>query len=176
LEVAKTSLRNVKDQLAPLKAEYEAIKHRADEINRIRERIDELKMKADRAEREYDLASAADIRYAAIPDLQERLVEMETKKAKEDSSRVGSVLGEEEVTPDAIAEIVARWTGIPAASLKQSEKEKLLKMEKMMGKEVVGQPEAIKAIANAIRLSRSGLSNENRPTGSFLFVGPSGTG
>jgi ATP-dependent Clp protease ATP-binding subunit ClpA len=176
LETAKTSLRGIDDELAPLKAEYAALKGRTDEINTVRERIDELKMKAERAERDYDLASAADIRYGAIPSLQDRLAQLEQNKRTEDASRGRSVLGEEEVTPDSISEIVARVTGIPASSLKQSEKERLLKMEKVIGKEVIGQPEAIKAIANAVRLSRSGLSNPNKPTGSFLFCGPSGTG
>lgn len=176
LETAKTSLRGIDDELAPLKAEYAALKGRTDEINTVRERIDELKMKAERAERDYDLAAAADIRYGAIPSLQDRLAQLEQNKRTEDASRGRSVLGEEEVTPDSISEIVARVTGIPASSLKQSEKERLLKMERVIGKEVIGQPEAIKAIANAVRLSRSGLSNPNKPTGSFLFCGPSGTG
>lgn len=159
----------------PWQAQYEAIKGRADEIQQVKERIEELKQKADRAERNYDIASASDIRYYAIPNLRNKLEELEEKKKQEDAAR-GSVLGEEEVTPEAIADIVARWTGIPAASLKQSEKQKLLRMEKSLSKEVIGQPEAIKSVANAIRLSRSGLANADRPVGSFLFCGPSGTG
>lgn len=175
LETAKADMRKVDEQLSPLRAEYEAIKARADEIQNVKERIEELKQKADNAERNYDIATASDIRYYSIPDLQQKLSALE-ERSKAERKKQGQVLGEEEVTPDAISEIVARWTGIPAARLKQSEKEKLLKMEKKLSKEVIGQPEAIKAVSNAIRLSRSGLANADRPLGSFLFCGPSGTG
>ena len=175
LDAAQGQLRKVDDELDPLRAQYESIKHRAEEIQACKERIEELKQKADRAERNYDIASASDIRYYSIPDMQAKLEKLEALKKTEDAQR-GNILGEEEVTPEAIAEIVSRWTGIPAASLKQSEKEKLLRMEQRLSKEVIGQAEAVKAVSNAIRLSRSGLANAERPTGSFLFCGPSGTG
>lgn len=175
LEKAKADMRKIDEELNPLKAQYEAIKSRADEIQNVKERIEELKLKADNAERNYDIATASDIRYYSIPDLQNKLTALE-EKSKVERSKQGQVLGEEEVTPDAIADIVARWTGIPANKLKQSEKQKLLKMEKVLSKEVVGQPEAVKAISNAIRLSRSGLSNADKPLGSFLFAGSTGTG
>lgn len=175
LEKAKADMRKIDDELNPLKAQYEAIKSRADEIQSVKERIEELKTKADNAERNYDIATASDIRYYSIPDLQQKLNALE-EKSKIERKKQGQVLGEEEVTPDAIADIVARWTGIPANKLKQSEKEKLMKMEKILSKEIVGQPEAIKAISNAIRLSRSGLANADKPLGSFLFAGSTGTG
>jgi len=159
------------EKLRPLKAAYEAGKKRGDEIVNVRRRIDELKAKADDAERRYDLATVSDLRYYAIPDLQKRLQQLEEQKAVDDGEA-----GTDVVTPEAIAEIVARWTGVPVTNLLSTEKEKLLKMEKIVSQSVVGQPEAVKAVANAIRLSRSGLRNAGRPIASFLFAGPSGTG
>ncbi|KAI0756971.1 P-loop containing nucleoside triphosphate hydrolase protein [Daedaleopsis nitida] len=173
LATARKAIADVEDQLKPLQAAYEAEKQRGDEINAVRRRIDELKAKADEAERRYDLATASDLRYYALPDLQNQLAQLEAKKAAEDSARGA---GTDTVTPDQIAEIVAKWTNIPVTRLMSTEKEKLLRMEKILADSVVGQPEAVKAVANAIRLSRSGLRNANRPIASFLFAGPSGTG
>lgn len=171
LKIARKAIADVDDQLQPLVAAYEAEKHRGDEVNDVRRRIDELKAKADDAERRYDLATASDLRYYAIPELQNRLAKLEAQKSEEQAES-----GKDAVTPDQIAEIVARWTGIPVTKLMSTEKEKLLRMEKILAESVVGQPEAVKAVANAIRLSRSGLRNASRPIASFLFAGPSGTG
>ena len=113
------------------------------------------------------------MRYYALPDLNQRLAQLEAKKAEEDSAAGG---GTDTVRPEQIAEIVARWTSIPVTKLMSTEKDKLLKMEKILSESVVGQPEAVKAVANAIRLSRSGLGNAQRPIASFLMAGPSGTG
>jgi ATP-dependent Clp protease ATP-binding subunit ClpA len=121
----------------------------------------------------YDLATASDLRYYALPDLQARLQALQTKKQEEEAASGGET---DAVTPEQIAEIVGRWTSIPVTRLMSSEKEKLLGMEKILSQSVVGQPEAVKAVANAIRLSRSGLSNSQRPIASFLMAGPSGTG
>ncbi|KAG8814497.1 hypothetical protein FRC17_001106 [Serendipita sp. 399] len=170
LAIAKKEIANIDDKLRPLKAQYEAEKQRGDNINEMRKRIDELKAKADDAERRYDLATASDLRYYAIPEIQTRL-----DKALADEAAHGGTLADT-VTPEAISEVVARWTGIPVTRLMSTEKEKLLKLEKTLAESVVGQPEAVKAVANAIRLSRSGLRNESRPLASFLFAGPSGTG
>ena len=171
LKIARKAIADVEDQLQPLLAAYEAEKARGEEVNNVRRKIDELKAKADEAERRYDLATASDLRYYALPDLQSRLAQLEAKKAEEQAQD-----GNDTVTPDQIAEIVARWTGIPTTRLMSTEKEKLLRMEKILAESVVGQPEAVKAVANAIRLSRSGLRNAARPIASFLFAGPSGTG
>lgn len=170
LAAARKEVANIDDKLQPLKAQYETEKKRSDEINEIRKRIDELKAKADDAERRYDLATASDLRYYAIPELQGRL----EKAMAEEAAHGGSLA--DTVAPEAIAEVVARWTGIPVTRLMSTEREKLLRLEKTLAESVVGQPEAVKAVANAIRLSRSGLRNENRPLASFLFAGPSGTG
>ncbi|KIY52722.1 hypothetical protein FISHEDRAFT_34541 [Fistulina hepatica ATCC 64428] len=171
LHAAKKAIADVDDKLGPLKAQFENEKHRGDEINQVRRKIEELHAKADEAQRKYDLATVSDLRYYAIPDLQKRLEVLEAQKAAEDADA-----GKDTVTPEQIAEIVARWTSIPVTRLMSSEREKLLRMEKILGAEVVGQTEAVKAVANAIRLSRSGLANANRPIASFLFAGPSGTG
>jgi ATP-dependent Clp protease ATP-binding subunit ClpB len=113
------------------------------------------------------------LRYYAIPDLQARLEQLEAKKFAEDTAAGG---GTDMVTPEQIGEIVARWTSIPVTRLMSTEREKLLNMEKVLSNSVVGQADAVKAVANAIRLSRSGLSNPNRPVASILMAGPSGTG
>ncbi|KAI9512595.1 P-loop containing nucleoside triphosphate hydrolase protein [Russula earlei] len=173
LHVARKAIAEVGERLAPLVAAYENEKSRGDEVNRIRKRIDELKAKADEAERRYDLGTASDLRYYALPDLQHRLESLTTKQAEDEKASLG---GADIVTPEQISEIVARWTSIPVTRLMSTEKEKLLRMEKILSESVVGQPEAVKAVANAIRLSRSGLGNAQRPIASFLMAGPSGTG
>ncbi|KAG8883215.1 hypothetical protein FRB98_003218 [Tulasnella sp. 332] len=174
LAIAQKALSNVNEQLRPLEATYKSERQSAEEINDVKKRIDVLKAKADEAERRYDIATASDIRYYAIPELEKRLEVLEQQKLQEDTS--GNKMVADSVTPEAIAEVVARWTGIPVARLMSSEAQKLLQMERILQKQVVGQPEAVSAVANAIRLSRSGLANSARPIASFLFAGPSGTG
>ena len=172
LTVARKAIADVEDQLQPLLATYENEKKRGDEINQLRKKIEELKAKADDAERKYDLGTASDLRYYALPDLQNRLKVLEQKKASQEVEGTES----DTVTPEQIAEIVARWTSIPVTRLMSSEKDKLLRLEKILAENVVGQPEAVRAVANAVRLSRSGLRNAARPIASFLMAGPSGTG
>lgn len=169
LEAAKKTIQDVEDQLTPLKQHYENEKHLGDQINELRKRIDELRAKADEAERRYDLATAADIRYHSIPSREAKLKELEQQEAERGGAG-------QQVTPEMIAEVVARWTGVPVSRLVETEKAKLLRLERLISKKVIGQPEAVKAVSNAIRLNRSGLSNQNRPIASFLLVGPSGTG
>ena len=173
LEEARKALAEIDEELKPLQASHEASKRRDDEINEARRKVEELTAKADAAERRYDLATSSDIRFYAIPDLQKKIESMEQKKS-EDDERDGQTTSV--VTPDQIGEVVSRWTGVPATRIQTTEKEKLLKLEKLLGKQVVGQPEAVRSVSNAIRLSRSGLSNASRPIASFLFCGPSGTG
>lgn len=172
LALARKAIADVEDQLQPLLVAYENEKKRGDEINQVRKKIEELKAKSEDAERRYDLSTASDLRYYALPDLQNRLKVLEQRKAAEDAEGTGS----DTVTPEQIAEIVARWTSIPVTRLMSTEKEKLLRLEKILAENVVGQPEAAKAVANAVRLSRSGLRNAARPIASFLMAGPSGTG
>ena len=138
------------------------------EEGKIRESLDIAKIEAEKALREGKYERAGELQYKEIPQLQARLDEIEKQKLEESSF--------ETVTPDAVAEVVSKWTGIPAQKLMASEKEKLLEMEKVLGKRVVGQAEAISAVSNAVRRSRSGLSDENKPIGSFMFLGPTGVG
>ncbi|GAA5922509.1 ATP-dependent Clp protease ATP-binding subunit [Sporobolomyces koalae] len=179
IEDTKQAISRIDDQLAPIKARFQAEKGKTDEINNVKRRIDELTAKAADAERRYDLATAADIVHGALPDLRNRLATLEEAKKEEDKqmrASGGEALAGDTVTPEAIQAVVAQWSGIPVTSMKLSEKQKLLKMEKTLRREVVGQDEAVAAVSNAIRLNRSGLSNADRPIASFLFVGPSGTG
>ena len=174
LAKARKELSQIEDELSPMIAKHEAEKAKGDEINKVRRRIEELQQKALDAERRYDVQTAADLRYYAIPELETRLKQLqdeERRKAEEGHEEANNT-----VTPEAIAMIVSRWTGVPAAKMMESEKQKLLRLEQLLSKDVVGQPEAVTAVAQAIRLSRSGLANPNRPIASFLFCGPSGTG
>lgn len=181
LEAAKQEAANVTEELRPLREKYENEKKRSREIQDAKIKLDSLKVKRDEAERMGDTQTAADLEYYAIPEtkaLIERL-EMERQKIENENrarqGEAGEALLADAVGPDQINEIVARWTGIPVTRLKTTEKDKLLNMEKHLGKIVVGQKEAVTSVSNAIRLQRSGLSNPNSPP-SFLFCGPSGTG
>jgi len=174
LDETRKQLAELEDELAPLKADFEAQRAQGDELNNIRRKIDELRAKAADAERRYDLATASDLTYYAIPDLEKRLETLQEQERKEEEE--GRISKNNTVTADNIASVVSRWTGIPVSRMLESERSKLLKLEKIMQRDVVGQDEAVHAIAQAIRLSRSGLSNQARPIASFLFCGPSGTG
>ncbi|KZF24080.1 putative heat shock protein Hsp98/Hsp104/ClpA [Xylona heveae TC161] len=181
LQEAKQEAANVAEELRPLREKYEAEKQRSKDVQEAKIKLDQLKVKQAEAERMRDLQTASDLKYYAIPDVEHRIEQLEAEKARQDAemyARRGA--GDEPlltdvVGPDQINEIVARWTGIPVTRLKTTEKDKLLHMEKYLGKIVVGQKEAVTSVANAIRLQRSGLANPNQPP-SFLFCGPSGTG
>lgn len=180
LREAKAESANIKEELQPLREKYESEKHRSQEIQEARQKLDSLRTKSAEAERVRDLATASDIKYYAIPDVEARIEQLEKEKAKADADLYGTrnegeSMLTDEVGPDQINEIVARWTGIPVTRLKTTEKDKLLQMESHLGKIVVGQKEAVTSVSNAIRLQRSGLANPNQPP-SFLFCGPSGTG
>ena len=182
LEVAKREAANVEEELRPLRQRYEAEKQRTHSLQEAKKKHDLLKAKAAEAERSGDYQRASDLKYYAIPELEKQIAKLEAEKARAEAEQASGRNGETSplmtdlVGPDQINEIVARWTGIPVTRLKTTEKEKLLNMEKYLSKQVVGQREAVKAVANAIRLSRSGLNNPNQPIASFLFCGPSGTG
>ncbi|ORY73419.1 P-loop containing nucleoside triphosphate hydrolase protein [Leucosporidium creatinivorum] len=179
VEDLQASISAIDEELQPIMARFQAEKAKSDEIQQVKRKIDELKAKAEDAERRYDLATAADIVHGALPDLAARLQVLENQKREEDAAMRasgGEALAGDVVTPEHIQAVVAQWSGIPVTSLRTSEKQKLLRMEKTLRKAVIGQEEAVKAVSDAIRLSRSGLSNQDRPIASFLFVGPSGTG
>ncbi|KAK4632144.1 Heat shock protein hsp98 [Fulvia fulva] len=182
LREARAEKANIEEELKPMREKYESEKARSKEIQEAKIKLDQLRNKQLEAERTRDLQTASDLKYYAIPDVEHRIDELERAKAvadKEDAARLAASgehsLVADAVGPDQINEIVGRWTGIPVTRLKTTEKEKLLQMEKVLGHQVVGQKEAVTAVANSIRLQRSGLANPGQPP-SFLFCGPSGTG
>ena len=180
---AQQEAANVAEDLEPMREKYESEKQRSKDIQEAKIKYDQLKVKQEEAERSKDLQTASDLLYYAMPDTKARIEQLEADRARADadlyarrgSEGVQEAMLTDAVGPDQINEIVARWTGIPVTRLRTTEKDKLLQMEKQLGKVVVGQREAVTSVSNAIRLQRSGLSNPNQPP-SFLFCGPSGTG
>src|SRR5690606_39217159 len=142
-------------------------------IQKTRNDIENFKVEAERAERNGDYGKVAEIRYGKIKEAQERLEKLDKELEEQ---QLGETLIKEEVTNEDIAEVVAKWTGIPVTKMLQSEREKLLKLEDVLHKRVVGQEEAIQAVSDAIRRSRAGLQDSKRPIGSFLFLGTTGVG
>lgn len=136
--------------------------------------MEEVRAKIAEAERRYDLATASDLKFYALPDLETKLQQLQAAERKREEE--GKNADNNSVTADSIAAIVSRWTGIPVSRMLESEKNKLLRLERTLAKEVIGQDEAVKSVAQAIRLSRSGLADANRPIASFLFAGSSGSG
>jgi ATP-dependent Clp protease ATP-binding subunit ClpB len=162
------------EQIASMKASWQREKELIGRIRALKEQLETLRQAAEKAEREGDLEKAAQLRYGEIPSLSRQLAEV-SEELKAHQQTHGTFLAEE-VTEEAVAEVVARWTGIPVAKLLESEKAKLLSMEERLKKRVVGQEEAIHAVAEAVRRARAGLADPNRPVGSFLFLGPTGVG
>lgn len=163
------------EDLQPLIRQYEEERKGHEELTKAKARLDELENKALDAERRSDYQSAADLRYFAIPDLKKRIEALETQAVEEDGRAESNAMIKNVVDSDSIAETAARLTGIPVNKLTELENEKLIRMERDLSEEVVGQLDAVKAVARAIRLSRSGLSNPRQPA-SFLFLGLSGSG
>ncbi|VEU20056.1 DEKNAAC100346 [Brettanomyces naardenensis] len=173
LSEAQKKRQEINEELAPLREKYAQEVAGHEELTSAKRKLDELEVKAQDAERRHDSAQIADLRMFAIPDVKRRINELEDKAASEDQSKaymVRNVVG-----PDQVAETAARLTGIPVAKLTQTENQKLISMEKELSDTVVGQGPAVKAVSNAIRLSRSGLANPNQPA-SFMFLGLSGSG
>lgn len=160
-----------KKELDKLDKQWKQEKGVYDQIQKKRQEIDSLNFEADNAERNGDYAKVAEIRYGKLAQLNKEIDELNTKVKENDHHLI-----DEQVSPDDIAEVVAKWTGIPVSKMMQSEKDKLLNLEEELHKRVVGQDEAIKAVADAVRRSRAGLQSEKRPIGSFLFMGTTGVG
>ena len=163
----------LKEKEHQFRAKWEAEKGLVNKIQQDKQEIENLKFEADKAEREGDYGKVAEIRYGKLKELQDDI-----KKIQEQlkSTQGGEAMVREEVTADDIAEVVSRWTGIPVTRMMQSEREKLLHLEEELHKRVVGQDEAIKAVADAVRRSRAGLQDPKRPIASFIFLGTTGTG
>jgi len=172
----RTELEKIKDEIQPLKARYEAEKGRVTELRKMRKKLEETKQKIEVAERNRDLQRAADLKYFAIPELEKKIAILTEEERNEKGKSQKDKLLSEVVGQEQIADVVSRWTGIPVSKLNQTEKDKLLKLAEHLHKRVVGQDEAVDAVAEAILRSRAGLAREHQPLGSFLFLGPTGVG
>lgn len=176
----RKEISSLNDQLHPLKLKYQAERGRINEIRELKRKRDQLKIKAQEAERNRELALAADLKYGAIQDISNKISQLEKQQREENEERLlngnnNHELLSEHVTPDQIAEVVARWTGIPVQRLTKSQSDRLLQLSKHLHRYVVGQEEAVKAVSEAVIRSRAGLSTGGT-IGSFLFLGPTGTG
>jgi len=174
VKLINEQLANLEDQRSQIKAQWEGEKDVVLGVQKAKEKIEQLKLAGSRAERESNYEKAAEIRYGRIPELEKELEEMNIQMQK--MQEKGNLLVKEEVDAEDVAAIVAKWTGIPVTQMLKSEKEKLIHLEKELHKRVIGQEEAVEAVAYAIRRSRTGLSNKKRPIGSFLFLGTTGVG
>ncbi len=173
LKKIEKELADLREKRDALRTQWLAEKELISEARKLKEKIDELRVELEKAQRVGDLERAAQIQYGEIPQLQKRLEEVQRKL--DEIQKDGGLL-KEEVDEERVAEIVSRWTGIPVTKLLESEKEKLLHLEDRLRRRVVGQDHALRAVANAIRRARAGLQDPNRPIGSFIFLGPTGVG
>jgi ATP-dependent Clp protease ATP-binding subunit ClpB len=167
-------LAGLREESSSMKAQWQNEKSALGDVGKLKQQIEEARIEADRVTRVGDLGKAAEIRYGTIPALEKRLKEAESKLASQQAG--GARFLKEEVAADDIAEIVAQWTGIPVTRMMESEKERLTKLDAELSRRVIGQAEAVHAVANAVRRSRAGLQDPNRPIGSFIFLGPTGVG
>jgi ATP-dependent Clp protease ATP-binding subunit ClpB len=165
-------LADLKEQGSKLKAQWQNEKKQVTESRKLAEQVEDLKNQLELAQRQGDFAKASEIQYGQIPELTAKLEEHNKKLVKEG----GGQLLREEVTEDDVAKVVSTWTGIPVTRLQEGERQKLVKMEERLMERVVGQAQAIKSVSNAVRRARAGLQDENRPIGSFMFLGPTGVG
>lgn len=172
LEQLQKELAELKEKNDEMTAKYEQEKSKILEVRTLKEQLDEARGKVERYEREYDLNSAAELKYGVIPRLEEEI------KEKEESmhNNYETALLKEEVTEEEISQIVSKWTGIPVTRLVEGEREKLLRLEEELSNRVIGQDEAVTAVANAVIRARAGMKDENKPIGSFIFLGPTGVG
>jgi len=174
LEKLEKELANFKEEQSQLNAQWQSEKGVIDQIRTVKESIDQTNLEIQQAQRDYDYNRAAELQYGKLTDLQRQVEALEKQLAENQTS--GKTLLREEVLESDIAEIISKWTGIPISKLVESEKEKLLHLEDELHGRVIGQDEAVTAVAEAIQRSRAGLSDPNRPTASFIFLGPTGVG
>ena len=174
LEKLEKELANLKEEQAKLNGQWQSEKEVIDQIRTVKEKIEQVNLEVQQAERDYDLNKAAELRFGQLTELQRQVKTLEDQLAEKQTS--GKSLLREEVLESDIAEIISKWTGIPISKLVESEKEKLLHLEDELHDRVIGQDEAVTAVAEAIQRSRAGLSDPNRPTASFIFLGPTGVG
>jgi ATP-dependent Clp protease ATP-binding subunit ClpB len=170
LEKLEKELVNLEEQASSLTSRWQSEKDKLAGAQKLKEQLDHARNELEQAQRKGDLAKAGELAYGVIPDLEKKL-----KDVEEAEDKTGTMAAEV-VTPDMIASVVSRWTGIPVDKMLEGEREKLLKMEEQIVKRVVGQDEAVRAVSTAVRRSRAGLQDPNRPMGSFMFLGPTGVG
>ncbi|WP_047888708.1 ATP-dependent chaperone ClpB [Rhodococcus sp. ARP2] len=173
LEKLRQELADDREKLNQLSTRWQNEKQAIDSVRVMKEQLETLRGESERAERDGDLGKAAELRYGRIPALEK---ELEEAAVASGAASDGDVMLKEEVGPDDVADVVAAWTGIPAGRMMEGETEKLLRMESELGKRVVGQTDAVVAVSDAVRRARAGVADPNRPTGSFLFLGPTGVG
>ncbi|WP_309381004.1 ATP-dependent chaperone ClpB [Cerasicoccus frondis] len=174
LETLRKELSDIREKANALRARWEAEKAELGKAQKVREEIDQVRQQMAEAERVYDLQKLAELRHGRLPQLEQQLKDLEAKEHKQVEK--GDTLVREEVSPEEIAEIVARWTGIPVTRLVEGERDKLLNLENVLHDRVVGQDEAVTLVSEAILRARSGIKDPRRPIGSFLFLGPTGVG
>ncbi|QES49318.1 ATP-dependent chaperone ClpB [Streptomyces venezuelae] len=177
LEKLRKDLADKEEELRGLTARWEKEKQGLNRLGELKERLDELRGQAERAQRDGDFDTASKLLYGEIPALERELAE--ATEAEEEAARdttAKDTMVKEEVGPDDIAEVVGSWTGIPAGRLLEGETQKLLRMEQELGRRLIGQSEAVRAVSDAVRRTRAGIADPDRPTGSFLFLGPTGVG
>ena len=171
LEKLRDELKERSDKLAVLEKQWEAERTELNRVGELKTKLDSLRVDADRAQREGNLERASRLLYGEIPALEKELIQLEQAEAQDKERMVNDQVGE-----DDIAAVVSAWTGIPTGRLQAGETEKLLTLENQLGKRLIGQKAAVKAVADAVRRTKAGISDPNRPTGSFLFLGPTGVG
>ncbi|KAJ1821867.1 hypothetical protein LPJ56_001991 [Coemansia sp. RSA 2599] len=180
LEAIGHEISHLNEELQPLKLRYEQERGLLDQIRDANQKMEALRHKADEAKRRQDLQKAADLEFYAIPELKANIEELKAKQAKHEEMIASGELSQEMLSsivgPDQIAEVIARWTGIPVQRLTQSQVDRLMTLADRLKESVVGQDRAIDAVSDAILRSRAGMARKNQPTGSFLFLGPTGTG
>ena len=172
LKKLEKELAELKERSSALKAEWLKEKALLDEQRKLQAELDQLRTELERATRRGELAKASELQYGRIPEVERKLAELQAKSTQGKGNR----LLREEVTEEDIAEVVSSWTHIPVSRLQEGERQKLVRLEEHLHERVIGQDEAVKAVANAIRRARAGLQDENRPIGSFIFLGPTGVG
>ncbi|MFD7019335.1 ATP-dependent chaperone ClpB [Streptomyces sp. NPDC059161] len=177
LDKLRKDLADKEEELRGLTARWEKEKQGLNRVGELKERLDDLRGQAERAQRDGDFDTASKLLYGEIPGLERELEEAAEEEAEQEKSKdAKDTMVKEEVGPDDIADVVGAWTGIPAGRLLEGETQKLLRMEAELGKRLIGQSEAVQAVSDAVRRTRAGIADPDRPTGSFLFLGPTGVG
>ncbi|MFJ8920701.1 ATP-dependent chaperone ClpB [Streptomyces sp. NPDC102415] len=174
LEKIRRDLADKEEELRGLTARWEKEKQGLNRVGELKERLDELRGQAERAQRDGDFDTASKLLYGEIPGLERELAEAD--EAEQEAAQDKDTMVKEEVGPDDIADVVGAWTGIPAGRLLEGETQKLLRMESELGRRLIGQGEAVRSVSDAVRRTRAGIADPDRPTGSFLFLGPTGVG